>query len=350
MSRTNDAAHAAAADAALPIERIFLTGGSGYIGRNLIRHFLGKGIPITALARSERSAETVSTLGAQPWSGDLFNARLTEGMTRCDVLIHAAADLDHGMGGVEQHRVNVEGTRAVFGAARAAGVRTAIMVSTESVLADGRPLVNVDESQPFPRRPAGSYSASKARAEQLALSFNGPDMAVIAVRPRMVWGRDDTTALPQLMSAVQSGQFAWISQGNYRTSTIHIANLCLGIERAVVSGNGGEVYFLADEQPVQFRQFVTAMLATQGIAAPQKSVPRSILRLVAGVGAALHWISRGKIVPPLTSQAYATSAVEITLNTEKAKRELGYEPVLSREVGLAEMAASAPSASARSAT
>ena len=48
MSRTNDAAHAAAADAALPIERIFLTGGSGYIGRNLIRHFLGKGLFRTA--------------------------------------------------------------------------------------------------------------------------------------------------------------------------------------------------------------------------------------------------------------------------------------------------------------
>lgn len=345
MSKTNDAAHAAAADAALPINRIFLTGGSGFIGRNLIRHFVGKGIPVTALARSGRSADTVSTLGAQPCPGDLFSARLAEGMTGCDVLIHAAADLDHGMGGAEQHRVNVEGTRAIIEAAGAAGVRTAIMVSTESVLADGRPLVNVDESHPFPRRPAGSYSASKARAEKLALSFNGPDMAVIAVRPRMVWGRDDTTALPQLMSAVRSGQFAWISQGDYRTSTLHIANLCVGIERAIVSGKGGEVYFLADEQPVQFRQFVTAMLATQGVSAPQKSVPRIILRFVAGVGAVLYWVSRGKIRPPLSLQAYATSAVEITLNIEKAKRELGYEPILSREAGLAEMLDTQPTSS-----
>ncbi|WP_210165081.1 NAD-dependent epimerase/dehydratase family protein [Pseudorhizobium marinum] len=339
MTKRNDAAQAAAADAALPINRIFLTGGSGYIGRNLIRYFLEKDTPVTALARSRRSAEIVSALGAQACSGDVFSGALSQGMAGCDVLIHAAADLDHGIGSVEQHRVNVEGTRAVFEAASAAGVRTAIMVSTESVLADGRPLVNVDESQPLPRRPAGSYSASKARAEQLALSFNGPDMAVTAVRPRMVWGRDDTTALPQLMDAVQSGRFAWISQGDYCTSTTHIANLCAGIDCAIMRGNGGEVFFLADEQPVQFRQFVTALLATQGISAPRKSVHRSVLRLLVALGAVLHRLSRGKVVPPLTLQAYATSAVEITLNIEKAKRELGYQPVMSREAGLAELRA-----------
>lgn len=340
MTTNNGAAPAAATDSSLPIRRIFLTGGSGYIGRNLIRHFGGRVIPVTALARSARSAEVVCNLGATPCSGDLFSANLVEDMSGCDVLIHAAADLDHGLGGDAQRRVNEQGTHSVFEAAKAAGISRAIMISTESVLADGRPLVNVDESRAFPRRPAGSYSSSKARAEQLALSFNEPGMTVIAVRPRMVWGRDDTTALPQLMSAVQSGQFAWISQGDYFTSTIHIANLCAGIERAILKGTGGEAYFLADEQPVQFRQFVTAMLGTQGVTAPQKSVPRSVLRLVAATGEVLNKASRGKFVPPLTLQAYATSAVEITLNIEKSKRELGYEPVMSREAGLAEMAAS----------
>lgn len=337
MTPINVAAPAAPTKIPLPIRGIFLTGGSGYVGRNLIRHFVGKGVTVVALARSPRSAEIVSALGAQPFSGDLFSANITQGMAGCDVLIHAAADLDHGVGSTAQRRVNEEGTRLVFDAAGAAGIQKAIIISTESVLADGNPLVNVDESHPFPRHPAGSYSSSKARAEQLALSFNGPQMAVVAVRPRMVWGRDDTTALPQLMKAVQSGRFAWIGNGDYRTSTIHIVNLCVGIERAILSGRGGEVYFLADDQPVQFRQFVTAMLATQGLVAPQKSAPRSLLRIIAGVGTLLHKISRGMLKTPLTLQAYATSAVEITLNIDKAKRELGYKPVLTPEEGLAEM-------------
>lgn len=338
MTEQSAAAPAAAMATAWPIAKIFITGGSGYIGRNLIRHFIAKGIPVVALARSTRSETIVTGLGATPFSGDLFSADLARGMEGCDVLIHAAADTDHGPGTQSQERVNEEGTSAVFKAARAAGIRRAIYLSTESVLADGRPLVNVDENHPLPRRPAGAYSRSKAAAERYALSCNGGDITVVAIRPRFVWGRDDTTALPNLLAAVRSGQFAWISGGDYLTTTTHIANLCHGIDLAIGKGKGGQVYFLGDDEPVRFRDFATALLATQGIAAPDKSVPRALLRLVAGVGGLLHRLSGGKISTPLTLQSYATSAVPITLNIGKARRELGYAPIMDRAQGLAEMA------------
>lgn len=339
MTERNDAATAAATATALPIAQIFITGGSGYVGRNLIRHFVAKGIPVTALARSSKSEQVVAELGATPFSGDLLSGDLESAMAGCDVLIHAAADTDHGPGTTNQQRVNEEGTNAAFKAAQAAGIRRAIYLGTESVLADGRPLINVDERHPLPRRPAGSYSRSKATAELSALSFNSSGMAVIAVRPRFVWGRDDTTALPTLQAAVQSGQFAWISGGNYLTSTTHIANLCHGVELAISEGRGGEVYFLGDDEPVRFRDFATALLATQGVSIPDKSVPRALLRIIAGLGDWLHKVSGGKISAPLTLQAYATSAVPITLDIGKARRELGYAPIVSREAGLAEMAA-----------
>lgn len=339
MTERNDAAFAAANDAAWPTAGIFITGGSGYVGRNLIRHFVAKGIPVTALARSPKSELTVAELGATPFSGDLLATDLARGMEGCDVLIHAAADTDHGPGTKSQQRVNEEGTRAVFQAARVAGIQRAILLSTESVLADGYPLVNVDEDHPLPRRPAGSYSRTKAAAERYALSFNSPRFDVIVVRPRFVWGRDDTTALPNLLGAVRSGQFAWISGGNYLTSTIHIANLCHGIELALIRGKAGQVYFLADEEHVRFRDFATALMATQGVQAPEKSVPRALLWSIAGLGGWLHKVSGGRITAPLTLQSYATSAVSITLNTGKARRELGYVPIVSRDAGLAEMAA-----------
>ncbi|MEO8684421.1 MAG: NAD-dependent epimerase/dehydratase family protein [Devosia sp.] len=339
MTERNDAAIATPTDDAWPYARIFITGGSGYVGRNLIRHFAGKGIPVTALARSAKAERVVAELGATPFSGDLFGADLVRGMEGCDVLIHAAADIDHGPGTESQQRINEEGTKAVFEAARAGGIQRAIYLSTESVLADGRPLINVDERHPLPRRPAGSYSRSKAAAERHALSCNGGGMEVIAVRPRFVWGRDDTTALPNLLGAVQSGQFAWISGGDYLTTTTHIGNLCHGIELAMAKGKGGEIYFLGDEEPVRFREFATALMATQGVTAPEKSVPRALLRFIAGVGDRLHKLSGGKITAPLTLPSLATSAVTITLNIDKARRDLGYAPVMTREAGLAEMAA-----------
>lgn len=339
MTERNDAASAAANNAAWPIAGIFITGGSGYVGRNLIRHFVAKGIPVTALARSPKSERTVAELGAAAFSGDLLGADLARGMEGCDVLIHAAADTDHGPSTESQQRVNEEGTRAVFKAALAAGIQRAIILSTESVLADGRPLVDVDERHPFPRRPAGSYSRSKAAAERCALSFNGAGLDVIAVRPRFVWGRDDTTALPNLLNAVKSGQFAWISGGDYLTTATHVANLCHGVELALMRGKGGEVYFLGDEKPVRFRDFATALMATQGVKAPEKSVPRSMLWFIAGLGDWLHKVSGGKITAPLTLQSFATSAVPITLNIGKARRELGYVPIMCLEAGLAEMTA-----------
>ena len=254
-------------------------------------------------------------------------------MTRSQWLIHAAADTGHGHGTSEQARVNLDGTRNVFETARSAGVRRALIISTESVLLDGRPLVGAGEGHPLPRRPAGSYSRTKAAAERLALSLAGPEFEVVAIRPRFVWGRDDTTALPNLLSAARSGRMAWIDGGRYRTSTGHIANLCEGVARALERGRNGEVYFIADEVPVMFRDFVSQLLATQGVNPPTKNVPRWVLRSLAEVTDIAAKISLGRITGPLSRQEYATMAVEVTVSTAKARKELGYRPVISIEDG-----------------
>ena len=236
-------------DPIMTVEKLFITGGSGYVGRNLIRHFIALGWPVVALARTDAAAATVTALGAQYWRGDLFAPDLAEGMAGCSALIHAAADTDHGRGTRGQLATNLDGTANVLDAAQRAGVSRVVHISSESVLLDGRPLVNVTEDQPYPRHPAGSYSASKGAAERLALAASRPDFAVIAVRPRMVWGRDDTTALPQLLGAARSGQLAWIDGGNYANSSTHIANLCAGVALALEKGRGGEAYFITDGAP-----------------------------------------------------------------------------------------------------
>lgn len=73
-----------------------MTGASGYVGRNLIRHFVAHGVEIVALVRSESAAELVRSLGATPVRGELFDRALSARMAGCDALIHAAADTDHG--------------------------------------------------------------------------------------------------------------------------------------------------------------------------------------------------------------------------------------------------------------
>lgn len=333
-------ASATATDDARP-RRLFITGANGYVGRNLTRHFLQKGVEVIALVRSRDAAEQVETLGAATVVGDLFSDTLAEAMKGCDAMIHAAADTDHGHGGASQMRVNAKGAEAVFKAARTAGVARAVHISTESVLSDGRPLVMVEETRPYPRRPAGSYSRSKIAAEKAVLTLDGHGLAVMAVRPRFVWGRDDTTALPALVEAARSGQMAWIDGGGYLTSTTHIDNLCHGIDLALLHGQGGETYFLTDGEPFVFRRFITALLKSQNAPVTDKTVPRAMVRAVAALGDMVGFITRGRKPVPLTLQGFAASAVEVTLDIGKARSRLGYEPVVSVQAGLRMMGAPA---------
>ncbi|MDR7144735.1 NAD-dependent epimerase/dehydratase family protein [Rhizobium sp. BE258] len=331
------AAPAAVLDTYVSFPRIFVTGGSGYVGRNLIRHFVARGAMVIALARSDASADIVRALGAVPFKGDLFSSDLTAGISGCDALVHAAADTDHGPASEKQRHVNEDGTRAILNAARAVSIRKVIHISTESVLAAGKPLFNVDESMPLPIKPAGSYSRTKAAAERIALAYDSPDFCVVALRPRFVWGRDDTTALPSLLEAVRSGKFAWIGGGSYLTSTTHIANLCHAVELALSRGRGGQVYFISDGEPVTFRTIVSALIGTQGLDVPEKTVPRFAVRTITTFGEFLGKISGGRVVPPLTMQVYATSAVEVSFSIDKARRELGYSPVVSMDEGMNEL-------------
>ena len=206
-------------------------------------------------------------------------------------------------------------------------------VSTEAVLLSGAPLRNAAETMPFPSRHAGGYSASKAAAELMALSQNRDGLEVVVVRPRFVWGRDDTTALPQLAAGARSGQLVWIGGGDYLTATAHIDNVVEGLVLALKHGRGGEVYFITDGPPVEFRAFVSELLRRAGIDPPAKSVPRWLVEMAVLIGDRLERLSGGRFKPPLARQQFGTIGVEITLDISKAERELGYRPVISRDAG-----------------
>jgi nucleoside-diphosphate-sugar epimerase len=314
---------------------VFVTGGSGFVGRNLIRRLIADGHRVRALARSEASAARVDALGAESKRGDILDpVSLEAAMAGCAWLVHAAADTGHGAFEARQHHTNLEGTRNVLRAARRAGIGRAVHVSTEAVLLTGEPLRNATEDTPIPRRHAGSYSASKAAAEQTALAENGDGLEVIVVRPRFVWGRDDTTALPQLVAAAKNGKLAWIGGGKYLTSTTHIDNVGEGIVRALERGKGGEVYFVTDGAPVEFRSFVSALLRKAGIAPPDKSAPRWLVAMTASFGDLLERMTGGRIRAPIGRQEYGTVGVEVTLDITKAERELGYRPAMTRDAGL----------------
>lgn len=138
---------------------------------------------------------------------------------------------------------------------------------------------------------------------------------------------------------MRTGRFRWFGGGRYLTSTCHVANCVEGMLLAAEKGRGGEAYFLTDGEPVEFRGFITAMLATQGVDAGERTLPYGVAATVASVGDLLWGTFGLGGRPPLTRTEVLLMGREVTVRDDKARRELGYEGRRSREEGLREMKA-----------
>ncbi|HEU4977470.1 MAG TPA: NAD-dependent epimerase/dehydratase family protein [Solirubrobacteraceae bacterium] len=316
----------------------FVTGGSGFIGGALVRRLVADGWSVRALARSDAAAQKVRALGAEPAPGDLSDAvAMTAGAGGCELVFHCAAHLGDWGRREDFERANVDGTRNALSAARQAGVRRFVHVGTEAAVLAGQPLVEADERAPLRFDSKALYSATKARAEEAVVEANGDGLETVVVRPRFVWGRGDTTLLPQIVAAARSGRWAWIGGGRHRTSTTHVENVVHGLLLGAERGAPGGVYFVTDGPPVVFREFVSRLLETQGVEAPQRTLPRPLAHALAAGGETAWRVLPLPGRPPLTRFAYWVSAMECTIDISRARSELGYEPVKDMEAGLREL-------------
>lgn len=321
------------------IMRCFVTGGSGFVGRYLVRELCGRGHAVSGLAISPEDARIIAEVGGEPVLGTLEDQSVMASTMRdCEVVFHCAGALGVWGRFAEFYRVNVEGTRHVIDAAVAAGVSRLVSVSATAVMAGKGPIVDVDESHPIPRRPRGGYSRSKALAEQLVLEANSPTLTTSAVRPPAIWG-EGCSILDGLATRVRAGKYFWINHGHYPYVTCHVRNVCEGLILAAERSPGGEVYFLTDGPPSEFREFATDLLRTQGLEPSEKSIPRW-LAWIAACGVETLWhVLRLRRDPPITRTLLTLVGSPLTVSDAKARNQLGYRGLVSREEGLAELAA-----------
>jgi nucleoside-diphosphate-sugar epimerase len=316
----------------------FVTGGSGFIGGRLIGRLVGEGRRVRALARSEPSASRVEERGAEPVRGDLGDrAALAEGARGCDVAFHLAAHLGEWGAWEDFVRDNVEGTENVLAACEKAGVHRFVHCGTEAALMAGAPLLDVDESAPLRPDSPAPYPATKAMAEREVRAAGREGFETVVVRPRFVWGKGDTTLLPEMVETVRAGRFAWVGGGGNRTATTHVDNVVEGLLLGAERGRNAEAYFVTDGEPVVFREFVTEMLRTQGVEPPDRSLPAWTASPLARICQAAWRFLPLPGTPPMTTFRAWILTQDCTIDISKARSELGYEPVISREQGLAEM-------------
>jgi nucleoside-diphosphate-sugar epimerase len=318
--------------------RAFVTGGSGFAGRSLLAGLRAAGWSVIALERSERARQIVAAHGATPYRGDLFDPiGLRAGMRAADVVLHVAGSVET-RDPAEVWRLNVDGTRHALDAARSAGVPRFIHYGASAVVMGGpKPMLGVTEAAPIDAPPWSPFIRSKAEAERQVLAANEPGFTSISLRPASLWG-PGSFLLAELATQVQAGRFVWIEHGRYPVSTCHVENLTQAARLAAQgNGAGGEAYFVTDDGPIEYRRFISEQLALAGLDPGDRSVPRWLAwGVVSALELAATLVGRR---PPVTRELLRLGGQPFTLDSSKARLELGYAPGLSREEGLDAVAA-----------
>lgn len=317
-------------------EKIFVTGGSGFLGRNLIRRLISDGYEVCSLCRSDKAQKTVASIGANHVLGSLDDIeKMQNAMNGCSTIYHIASNTNSSAAKNTLYRDNVRGTQNVIKAAKFAKIPLLIYISTDAVLMGKKPLVNVDENEKGPKRFCGNYAKTKSISEQEVILANCDSVKTIVLRPRLIWGNDDSKFLPSLTRKVDKKIFFWINEGRYLTSTCHVYNVCEGLILAKKYGHGGAVYFVTDGKPMEFRNFVTSLLSTKGIIPPDRSIPFWMIKnLILILSAGCKIINKK---PPISVESLFFLGRESTLNDSKARKEINYMPVITFQAGLNEL-------------
>ena len=253
----------------------FVTGGSGYLGRNLIKYLVSKGWKVIAIARSNKSMKTVENAGAVGILGDLDSIKeMTDAMIKynCKYCFHCAGSIKFWAVYEDSLHINRDGTINVAKACKNANILRLIHVSTNSVLTrEDIAMIKADESWDYPKKTFGVYGITKRFAEIEVLKYNniknkyGNIMTVMSIRPPFIWGNDDTSLLKIIVELINNGSFAWFDGGIHKISIAHVLNVChamylMSIFNENEKDIGGEIYFIKDEMDVQMKPFVRDML------------------------------------------------------------------------------------------
>jgi 2-alkyl-3-oxoalkanoate reductase len=315
---------------------IFITGGSGFLGQRLITRLVGEGHSVTSLARSLEAADSVKRAGGTPLIGELTNTgEWEQALQKYDVVVHAASPVEFWGVWADFERDVVKATSDLYEASARNNVQRFIYISSESVLQYRKPLLDITETEPYPKEPNSVYGKAKKLAEQALLRSEGITDCVI-LRPTFIWGKG-VPALDAIVKKMKEGAFLWIDGGKAVIECVHVDNVVEAIICALSKGRHKGIYNITDDEAKTTRELISALAATQGVSAPDKTMPGSAVGIAVWLIEVVWKLFGIKSVPPLTRFELAFVNMPRRYNIASAKEELGYRPRISFAQGLEEM-------------
>jgi nucleoside-diphosphate-sugar epimerase len=318
--------------------RVLVTGAGGFVGSHAARQLMERGHEVRLLLRKPLAREWMSD--AEVVLGDLGDLpSLRKAVSGVEGVVHCAAK--SGIWGplAEYLENNTMGTNRLLEAARQGGVGRFVYTSSYSVIHSSESLAGIDETRPYTLDPSAPYPYSKMLAERLVLLANNPSFKTVALRPHLVWGPWDPHILPRLVERSRKGRLILFSGGPYMIDATYIDNVALAHRLALEKLDegapvDGEVFFIGQDQPQDLNEFINLLLASVNAPLARRTVPPGLGRAAARVLERVCQALGVRREPPSTIFAASQMSASHWSNLDKAKKLLGYEPVVSVAEGL----------------
>lgn len=350
--------------------QVMVIGGCGFLGHHvvnlLVRDYLPEkaatGVSVVDL-RCTRNRQPDGA-GVKYYEADITNEERMTAIfkeAKPDVVIHTASPAAQSNSRANNdlfYKVNVEGTRTIIEACKAAGVRCLVYTSSASIISDNKSdLINADERWPVIRGKDQTeyYSETKAAAEELVLAANDRTtpggLLTNAIRPSGINGEGDTMAMYHMINIyrqgrhnIQIGENTNLFDFTYVENVAHAHLLAaLGLRTTTLAKTApldhervdGEAFFITNGSPIYFWDFTRTIWKYAGSTDGLDKVwtlSREVGMFLGLMSEIVYGIIRKP--PTFNRQRISYACMTRYYDISKAKRLLGYEPIVSLEEGI----------------
>ena len=315
--------------------KIFLTGGTGFIGQPLTQSLIARGWEVVALVRKPDSpqARALTKMGAQCVAGDVTDREsIRAGMNGTDIVVHNAGWYEFGVTGNDRkfmHTINVTGTDNVLSLALELGIPRSVYVSSTVFWGEtGSGLC--DETWQRQKPYHSHYEQTKAEAHKIAQGYQQGGLPLIIVCPNAVVGPNDHSTYGYFLRMYLNHiltPFARRTDEEHEPATDDVAE---GIALAAENGRIGEVYILAGE-PSSGREMIESWMTKPGGLKVRFYVPDWLAKVMF---APLEPLQRWVGLPAVVSRETVSANFSMNFSSAKAQRELGWTYLPAREMWL----------------
>lgn len=301
-----------------------MTGATGFIGTHLVRRLIEADCAVIGADKDVSRADTPGVTYVECDITSRSSVQRALAGHRIDHAIHLAAVVGDWGDRTLYERVNVDGTRNVLEELVAAGVKSAVHISSIAAMGFDPGMNAGPEIAPVPE--GEPYSSTKAKGELVARSLQEQGAPIVVIRPGDVIGPGSEPWVKRPIRMMKARQMLFVDGGSGHVGHVYVDNLIDAMLLALAKPEAlGRAYVVTDaEQDTTFRAYFTRLAEIARVPVPRLDVPKSAaLKLAAATEATAKLLG---FTPPFTQTAVHFVTKHCTYSNERAKKELGYVP------------------------